>query len=47
MQGASVIRTWTYDPAPTDWTTVVTPLSAGEVASITDPTQLRYELTEV
>jgi hypothetical protein len=47
MQGASVIRTWTYDPAPSDWTTVITPLSAGEVASITDPTQLRYELTEV
>lgn len=47
MQGATPIKTWTYDPAPTGWTLYLSSLTEGEAATITDPTNLRYELTEV
>lgn len=47
LQGASVIATWTHDPAPTVWTTYNQTLTGTEADSITDYTALRLRFTEV
>jgi hypothetical protein len=47
MQGATVIATWTHDPAPVSWTTYSQTLSGAEADSITDYSALRFRFTEV
>lgn len=47
LQGASVIATWTHDPAPAGWTTHQQTLSGAEADSITDYTALRLRFTEI
>lgn len=47
MQGATVIASWTHDPAPGAWTTYLQTLSGGEADSITDYTALRLRFTEI
>lgn len=47
MQSATVIASWTHDPAPTSFTTFEQTLSGGEADSITDYTALRLRFTEV
>lgn len=46
-QGATLIASWTHDPAPTDWTTYAQLLTAGEADAITDYAALRLQFTEV
>lgn len=47
LQGASVIASWTHDPAPSTWTQYDQTLSGGQADSITDYTSLRVRFTEV
>ena len=47
LQGASLIASWTHDPAPSTFTTFEQTLSGGEADSITDYTALRLRFTEV
>lgn len=47
MQGASVVASWTHDPAPSSFTTFVQTLSGAEADSITDYGALRLRFTEI
>lgn len=47
MQGATVIATWTHNPAPTGFTTYEQTLTGTQADSITDYTALRLRFTEV
>lgn len=47
LQGASVIATWTHDPAPTELTTYEQVLSGPQADSITDYSALRVRITEI
>lgn len=47
MEGASVIATWTHDPAPASYTTYEQTLSGGEADAITDYSALRLRFTEI